>query len=469
MADDVSQVIQMEVEGCKFVLTGTFKMCMWLAQAIKSLLSAGKMKIYERKGEHPLKHIFKLSEPEAPVGIEVPTKFKEEFFKECASKGLHYHVSVDFNLKDGMTPIMVPAKEAGVFAQLANAYMKKKIAEDEAKLSKHDKNIGEIEEKLLSAKPEEKLYLQVQLENIKQARNELVAVVKNFTTKVDEKSYVKTFAQYLEEAKGTEFENDPEKAIAENEHGVPIIRAEDSVDCFQPVRDDNNVPETSTHYIFPEKGVTVCREYHLEKDIVYSEYKFKTESGENYSFSDKNMTKEQWNRNVLPKIFELTGITEGMKCKVFQSEKELQAYVKFHNKTVPKSEKAKAESVVFSNAEVLSQVEMAIQDTLKGMASAKTVFNSIEFSVPQDQIMSLNGKVVYAPEGLKGAVYVFDKITPGNIKDGRITFTADRNSNVIVKQENKMDQSFTAETVRTLISDMRTQIVDAIRNNTQKR
>lgn len=459
--DEIMQAAQIEIEGVKFFFKGSMQVISWLIQAIKAMFNMAKEKIDHRAGERSLKDIFKLSDPELPQTLNVEEKYQKEFFELVKEKGLHYTKAVDFDLTDGKIPIMVPGKEMSAFATLLDAFMKRKISEEEAALKKVKNDIDELKEKLISADKKEVPLLEIKLENMTQAKNELMVLHDESLRTYEDKSYAIPIEGYLASAKGTEFERDPDKAIAEYNQGVPMVRSQTAKECMQPIRSPFLIPTSKTQYYLPESGVTIERTYHEEDGVAYSDYSLKTDQGEVHKFSDKGVTKEKWNSEILPKIFDIAGIVEGIKCKIFETVEQVKAYLKHFGKTTPISETKEA---VFTNAEVITEAELAIEDALRGMASAKVNENKIEFSVPQEKIFSQDGKLIYAPDGLDGSLYMFGKIEPGEVKDGLISFSTAKNETVVVKEKNTPEKNISAEAVKNIIADSRTKAVESIRN-----
>lgn len=461
--DEIMQAAQIEVEGVKIFLKGSMQVISWLAKAISALLRVAKDKIDHRGGERNLKQIIKLSEPDIPQTIQVDEKYQKEFFELVKEKGLQYCKVVDFDLTDGKIPIMVPGNQMPAYATLLDAFMKRKISEEEAALNKVQSDIDELKEKLISADNKDIPLLETSLENKTQAKDELMIIHEESLRNYEEKNYAVPLESYLSSAKGTEFELDPDKAIAEYNQGVPMVRSQSVKDCMQPIRSPFLIPTSKTQYYVPESGVTIERTFHEEDGVAYSKYLLKTEQGEVHEFSDKGITKEKWNSEILPKIFDVAGIVEGIKCKIFETVEQVKAYFKHFGKTTPISETKQA---VFTNAEVITEAELAIEDALRGMASAKVNENKIEFCVPQEKVFSQEGKLIYAPDGINGVHYLFGKIEPGEVKDGMITFSTAKNEPVVVREMNNPEKNISAEAVKNIIADIRTKAVDSIKNAT---
>lgn len=460
--DEISQAAQIEIEGIKMFFKGSMQVISWTTQAMAALFHAIKEKIDHKGGECTLKQIFKLSEPDVPLKIDVDEKYEEEFFKFVKKQGLQYCRLIDFDLTDGKIPIMIPAKQMSTYASLVESFLKKKISEEEDALRNVQSDIDELKEKLISTAKDNVPLLETTLENKIQAKNELMSLRDTSLRTYEEKEYVIPLAGYLASAKDTEFERDPDKAIAEYNQGVPMVRSQTAKECMQPIRTPFLIPTTKTQCYVPERGVTIERTYHKENGTAYSNYYLKTEQGEVRYFSDKNVTKEKWNSEILPEMLDVAGIVESVKCKIFETMVQVKAYFKHFGKTTPISETKQA---VFTNAEVVTEAELAIEDALRGAASAKVNENKIEFVVPQEKIFSQRGKLIYAPDGLDGAFYMFEKIEPGEVKDGMISFSAIKNEQIVIKEKNVPEKSISAEALKNIIIDSRAKAVESVRNS----
>ena len=461
--DEISQAVQVEIEGIKMFFKGSLQVVSWTAQAFNALFKMTKDKFDHIGGECSLKHIFKLSEPESPLTIFVDKKDEQEFFKIAEDKGLQYCKLIDFDLTDEKIPIAIPPKQMSVYATLVDAFSKRKLSKEETALRILQNDIDEIKEKINFSSKENKddvTIFEKLLENKLQSRDELQKLHDMSLKTYERKNYVQPLGNYLASAKGTEFERDPDKAVSEYNQGVPMARSQTAKECMQPIRNPFLIPTTKTQCYVPEKGVTIERTYHSENDVVYSNYYLKTEQGAVHFFSDKNMSKEKWNTEILPKMLDVAGIVEGIKCKIFETMEQVKAYFKHFGKTTPLSE---TNQKVFPNAEIITEAELAIEDTLKGMASAKANINIINFKVPQEKVFAQNGKLIYAPDGLDGALYMFGKIEPGEVKDGMISFSALKNDLITVKEKYTAEKNISVDALKNIIHENRAKAVDIIR------
>lgn len=468
MADEVSQVISLEIEGIKFAIKGTLKAASYFLQAIKAIFDWCNNFKETHVGKHSYKDIAKMSEGGFPQVIQIDKDILNKVFEDAQKEGLHFAYLLDLNDADNKKPVAVPAQEFGYFSAIVQAHMNKKIDEKESDLKRVNDEIKEVDEKLLTAKGDEKVQLEVKSENLNQRKDELQGVIDEAKKDVDNvrNGIGTSFQDYLQSAKGTEFEKDPEKAVAESNKGIPISPSFKASECFQPIRDPSIVPEESIRFYLPENGIVITRNFVIdEKDSnnVYSTYTFKNNSGEEYSYSDKGMTKEKWNEQNLPKMLENIGISEDTMCKTFDHEKELNAYMKYHNKLELDSEKrlTNDQKLVFSSAEAESSIKYAVDDKAKGIASAQITNEDVVFEIPTKDVFYENGKVNF---NLDGKTYSFEHNKAVNIlpkeKDASIAkISTSKDSLIVLDKGKENSRSFKADELMNVVNDVAKDII----------
>lgn len=464
MADEISQVCSLEFETVKYVIKGGVKAAAFFLKALKAITEWGINTGVDIKethvGKHSYKDIAKMSEGGNPQVIQIDNDIFDKVLEDAKKAGLHFAYLPDLNSADNKKPVAIPAQEFAYFASIVEANMGKKVDEKESDVKKIDDELKEVNEKLLTASGDEKAALEVKSENLNQRKGELQEVIDNSKQDISNiKNGIGTsFQDYLQSAKGTEFEKDPEKAVAELNKGVPITPSFKASECFQPVRDPAIVPEQGLKFYLPENGIVVTRNFVIdEKDNnnVYSTYSFKNSSGEMYSFSDKGMTKEKWNEQQLPKMLDNIGISEDTMCKTFEHEKELNAYIKFHDKVDLNSEKklTKDQLLVFSSAEAESSINKAVDDKSKGIASAKIDKDVVMFEVPTKDVYLENGKVNFF---MDGKVFSFEhdqlvNLAPTDSEWSKIT--TNKSSTVIMDKGKEHSKSFKADELMNAVNE----------------
>lgn len=467
MADDIAQVIQLEYQGMTLAIKSSVEVAEFILQALRALgrtLGDAKNKHVEKKeakneknkAENEEKRIEQLEAPGEKTSFReimelsqrqggifqtfyISEKYYEEFISLCKKNGLRYCKGVDFIASDGKLPIFIPPHDVVMAEAVYKPILEKSIRENEEVIKDYDELLKEAKEKCETVSPEEKRNMEVLIENLEQAKAEREADVKETKEALEHGASI-SFEDYLKEAKGTDFEKDPDKAISEYEKGVEIDKSFSSVECLQPVRDGSCVPKSKLRFYVPEIGATITRTFEIdEQGLAYSEYSLKTEKGEIYEFSDKNMTKEDWNSNVLPEIFDKAEIQENTQCRIFNTKEKMDAYIKYHNQVEPESEKLVKEQMKegkpdFSSADAKEAIEYAMEQEKKKLASAKVDESKITFEIPQENVIFENGKLCVEMEN--GESVFFDNIQSESIKDGMCVFSVDKDAQLAVEREN---------------------------------
>lgn len=457
MADEISQVCQLEFEGIKLLVKGSVQAAAWLLQALNAVVlkpvweDLGKAKegikegIRERSGERgSVKGIWKLCKDGPPQIFEADLNEERinKMLGEAKKAGLRWAKMPDVN-GSGKTYICVPPQDAAAFGKILSEYIKEKVAGTQTIIEKYDGMIQARKDAMLDPKIElkDRNAFRVEIENLNQARDEAMEIRDGAKAR-SEKGGAMSLQDYLATSKGTEFEKDPEKAMAEYAKGVEIGPSIAAKECMQPIRSALLKPDSDIRFYVPEMGVEVTRRFAVEKDIVYSTYSFKTESGEMYEFSDKGMTKADWNAKILPDMLDKAGILEDTPCRAFDSEEKLKAYEKYHNNVTPQSEEdlAKGRGMVFSSAEAEKDIRSASADNAKGMASAKADEDRAYIRIAEGQLMQRDGKVC-AQVG--DSLYQFEGAVPEAKDDGMYTISIGKESAVTVKEKDGAEKQIT--------------------------
>lgn len=450
MADEIAQVCELEIKGVTILVNATLKSAQMIARMLRALMNYGTTayeKNQEKKlnaaGKKDIDEIMLLSKDGPAQVLEIRESMLDEVIRIATEKGLHYAPGIDFIPSDGKFPIFIPAHEVAVWGAIFKAVVQTAIVEDEKVVDGYGKQIAEEKEKLLNAVPEEKEQIETRIENLTQAKKEAAEWVAYDQGVIDSssKDVVISLTEYLKQSKGTEFESNPEKAMAELEKGVEIGPKISAKECFQPIRDKSYMPKSEVIFYVPEMGAAVTRMFKLDEEtgLVYSDYALKTKGGEIHRFSDHNMTSAKWNESILPQMLDKAEILEQTECRMFDSQEKLGAYLKYHNNVKPQAEKNIERAIengeqVFSSAESKSEIEAAISETKKGLASAQTVNNSVVISVDPSLIYRQDGKIAL---GLKnGETLMFSGMSNERIEKGQAVFEVSPNAEVLYLKHN---------------------------------
>lgn len=446
MADEMAQICQLEIQGVTFVVKGTVAAAQAIMRMLKEIFNVSRdfkhwaedKSLHHAGEKYKLSDILKLSEGGPPELLSVRDVVVDEVMAQAKAKGLHFARAIDFDKDDGETPILIPPQEATAFAAIYKAVCQKQLVEDRAALEGHNKNVAETEEKLLGKtenavgglNPELKAEidkLHVQLENYKQARDEAAKWVEYGENVINSENLTISLMDYLKMAKGTEFETNPEKAMAEWNMGVEMGKEMTLKELLQPVRDKSCMPESKMSFYVPKLGALITRVFNEDKEagLVYSTYALKTDKGEVVEFSDRNMTAQYWNDKVLPDMLDKAGSLEGTLCRVFDTQEKAMDYGKYHDKVTPQSEidiinKVKAGEPVFSSAENEQEIKRAVSETEKIRNSAKMNSTNITIMAEPHQLTRQGGKLVLHLSATE--TLLFGSVQNEHIENGRCVF-----------------------------------------------
>ena len=480
MADEIAQVIELEVRGIALMVKGTVEAAQLVLRMMRAIINYGHEKIEQGKDkklhkaeEKSVSEIMKLSEGGPAQALEIREAVAEEVFRIATEKGMHYARTTDFISNDGKLPIFIPAQEAAVWGTIIKAVTQKLLIEDEKIVAGYDRKIAEEKEKLLNASPEEREKIETLIENYTHARDEADKWVAYDEKVVNGDDITMSFQEYLKQSKGTEFEKNPEKAMAELEKGVEIGQKFSAKECFQPIRDKGYMPKTNIMFYVPDIGSVVTRTFKIDQEtgLVYSNYGLKTKSGEIFQFSDHNVTSAKWNEKFLPELLDKAELLEGTECRAFDSKEKLGAYLTYHNNVTPQSqielEKALKEGKeVFSSAETKREIEHAVSEKMKGVASARLLNNRVELRVEPDAIFRQNGKLAL---GLStGETLLIGSMSNERVEAGKMVFEIEKDAPVLyVKNKDSKFETpvtITGQECKDLLDKAAQQLSNPIRN-----
>ena len=184
MADDVAQVLTMEVDGVKLVFKASLEVAAFLARALRALIRSSSKMMAESKenraekklnsgGEKYVTDIYKLSEGNPPQVLEIREADFDLVTKMASEKGMHFAKTSDFISNDGLRPILIPAHEAVVWSEIYKSVSGLRLEADRKIVSGYDKHINEEMEKLLNCKNDaEREQTETRIENLQQAKSE---------------------------------------------------------------------------------------------------------------------------------------------------------------------------------------------------------------------------------------------------------------------------------------------------------
>ena len=287
-----------------------------------------------------------------------------------------------------------------------------------------------------------------------------------------------SLTDYLKTAKGTEFEKNPEKAIAELEKGVEIGPKLTAKECLQPIRDKSYMPNTALMFYLPDTGSIITREFFEDKDtgLMYSNYSFKTKDGEIHRYTDHNLTNEKWNEEILPNLMDKASLIEGTDCRMFDQLDKLHAYLRYHDQVRPESEVRIEKAIkegqpVFSSAETEHEVNYAVTQKMKGLVSAKVENEKITISVDPNQLVRQGGKLSLRLDG--GNTFLISKTDNERVEGGKAVFEIEKDAKILHIKDNFSDypqtHQITGSECKEMIDNVMTQTMENIQKHNQRR
>ncbi len=342
MADEIAQVISMEIQGMKFVVEASLAAARLFFTILKWFLSDRYAQGHVLPGETSPTVIFKMSQPDGPATLMTDRDevMIDQIREQATKMGLHFHVG-DFNKNNTKVTFFTTPKEAGALQSIIQQCAKEKKEEMLQGVARIDKDIKETEALFQFTKdPEEIKALNVTLENLKKSREESETKIRSLDEIINSEDMHLGFNEFLGTLKGSEFERDPDKAFtALCEHNMGQPPEFNAKEAFQPVRNECNAPKNGVTYYLPEYGCKVTREFKKDdKNCIYSIYHIITKDGEHHQFSDRNMTDAEWNKNVLPKIYDTAGFLEDTIVRAFSDPNVMVAFAKKYPDLKPKSD-----------------------------------------------------------------------------------------------------------------------------------
>ena len=172
MADEISQVVEMEYKGVYYLFKGTKAMIAMMARFVKALNEWGNQKYLNMQGNCTWEKMQKISNGTPPI-LEFPKEMfekkkvgvdsagrdilKSDFELYCEKYKLRYCILPDLNPNDDYIPVAVPAQDMGIHQEQIKAVMGKRIKVEEEKNDEYDVKIKEAKEKVETAStPKEK-------------------------------------------------------------------------------------------------------------------------------------------------------------------------------------------------------------------------------------------------------------------------------------------------------------------------
>ena len=444
MADEISQVVEMEYKGVYYLFKGTKAMIAMMARFVKALHNWGNGKYLKMQGNCSWEKMQKISNGTPPI-LEFPKEMFEPKFRGTDSNGsaimqsdfeiyckkykLRYCMLPDLNPNDDYIPVAVPAQDMGIHQEQIKAVMGKRIETEESKSSEYDVKIQEAKERMEHAETkEEKEEAEKELVMLQEAKEQNDQLLSESKEKF-EKDNVLDFAEYLQQGEGSLAEFDPALALSQEET-CGIVREFTPYDCMWPVRDEKLVPESKEIYYSQRTSddkMHVIRRKFKSDDAghIYSQYYVRmpgTTSEKMYS--DFGLSREGWQEKI-PGMLKDAGLVNEEMTAVVQSKERFLKYQEFVEENFKNAQAVKpaAENAEYSSEEAKKFVTEHNEDSKQRQAYEETRFTTV--TVPSSKVMQ-DGEEVMCLE-----------LEEGLLKGVMVDYMDDKEAHVFIHKDNK--------------------------------
>ena len=427
MADEISQVVEMEFKGTYYLFKGTKAFIAYVARALKAMQEWKNARYLEKPGNCTLEKIQKVSQGTPPI-LEFPKEMfenpfvgtdgkgnpiygKSEFDAYCEAHDLRYCMMPDLNPNDDYIPVAVLTQEMGIHQEMIKSVMSRRIQDEEAKDKDYDAKILAAKEKVLNATTdEEKAEAEAELKSLEEAKAQNKDLLEESKMKAD-RDNVLDFAEYLKQGEGTLMESDPGLALKQ-EDTCGFVKEYKPYDCMWPVRESEMVPESGNVYY---SQTTKDQEVHyirreFKKDDhgqIYSEYfvKMPGTSSEKI-FSDVGLSRADWEKQI-PNLLAAAGLQNDEPMAVVQSKERFAKYREFVEENFKRARgESSGEDKVFSSEEAKTFVEGHNKNLRETRDFEDAMFTKITISSDQLLYDDENILCVETEDGLLRGVMV---------------------------------------------------------------
>lgn len=411
MADEVSQVVEIEFKGVYYLLKGTKAFIAYAADFIKAVSEWHHNKYLNRPGSCTWQKIQEVSEGNA-LTVKYPKELMEKnipvlgkdgniayyksAFDELVEKyDLRYCVMPDLSQNSEYVVVGIPSQDFALHSDLIEVAMKKRKESQEQADSIYDEKIVDKEQEIANAKTdEEKRQAEIELEKLKDAKKQNQEMLKETVETMDQGNIME-FAEYLQMGEDTDMAKDASLGL-EEANSCGVVREYSPYECMWPIRDEGLVPESKEIYYSQRtednKLYSVVRTFNTDEDgLVYSEYKVTNpdEPGKVLFFSDRDFTNKEWNE-VIKKILKESGMLEDAPTCAMKSKDRYQSYVSILD------ENFKNASEISSEVPSNEKAGEFIDEAAKEYSQAKSYIDSLStvVTVPSAKVMPDDERVL---------------------------------------------------------------------------
>lgn len=342
MADEISQVVELECKGAYYLVKGTKEMIGMVAKFILKMYDWGHEKYMKMPGNISWEKLQNVSEGTPPL-LEFPkemfeptvfdgNEFISPFEYYCKEHGLRYCMMPDLNPNDDYIPVAVCAQDMGIHQEQIKSFMNARIEREDAQEKDYDAKIEELKEKIASAETEEeKAEAEKELAALEEARGQNHELLEESQQKLNNNNVIE-FAEYLKQGKGTVMDSDMDKAF-EQMQTCSLVKEFMPYECMYPIRDEGLVPESGEIYYSQvasdDTVYSIKRDFAVDENgLVYSTYH--VTSGDNAEkeivFTDKGFTEETW-KEQLPSLLKESGMVADAPTAAIHGRERMVAYL----------------------------------------------------------------------------------------------------------------------------------------------
>lgn len=366
MADEISQVVEMEYRGTYYLIRGTKEMIRLIWNGIRFLHNAVHEHNLKKPGESTWQKLQEASEGNAVV-LEFPKAMFEKTIVDPKTKDLpeekqvmispfelytrenklRYCVMPDLNPNDDWVPVGIVSQDISIHSNHMEPFVKALEEEKRTKAGKYSELIRKAEQETRDAKtPEEKEKAKAHLDILKEAKEENEASLKTLEAK-KARGNVLPFEEYLMQGKGTKVTENPILAAKEAET-CGVVHEFKPEESMIPIRDESLVPDSKEIYYSQHtkdnEFYTVKRTFEKDHEgVVFSEYQVTGPKGETLQvFSDRGFSREEWKKRV-PEILRAAGMLGGQPTAAFTGREQLKMYMKMIDENFSRADEKSAE------------------------------------------------------------------------------------------------------------------------------
>ena len=452
MADEISTVIKAEMDGVTIAIKASVKAAQYMVQLLKALSEHMHEYHLAHGGSLSFKNLNEISETTPPV-MMIPDELQNDWKNFCKKNGIRYHMLADLDASDGKFPVSVASQDVPKVEAFLKDYYQKSVSESEKVMNNLDSQINEKREMLLSASPEDRRQLILDIDHLEEAKNEVKHILDMGRDDLSKTDHTMTYQDYLTTGKNTTVEKDPRGVVGDLSKGGQSVPVFEAKEIFKPIRSESLVPDSKVHFIIPETGAMVTRTFHKDDNgLYYSKYYFQdknhnqildSENKEPIVFSDQYVTTDEWFNELVENanfkdLLNQTGILENTKCEYYDNQEALEMALNRYSvyyENLNKMQNSQEQS--FSSAEAEKEINYASAQQKKSDASAVNGARSYSFEVAADRVYQKDGQITIILSD--DSMMHFKDIELESVDSDKVSFLVKPTEQIIFEGSNSSD------------------------------